>query len=237
MTQVTPIVIYDRLAALVDDTTTKRSRVAGMETLPVAGFRLRIRGRPRGEEMAAKYDFLKGSCPKRDQNALMDFGKHTILTRSGSVGIKCWIHFQKPHRQDLTGRAQLLHALQTGVAAVTQDEEEETAVVESTEGWSNPMNSLLSTMAKSDPTISMVNQQKTDAATTATTNTPKADYSSLLTLDRDYDPNEQLPEPSQEFGRGLWNVQSSNDPLVRDLVRQLKNLHQPDHEAASRFLW
>lgn len=62
--------------------------------LPVLGFRVRIKGRPKGEEMASKSDVLHGSCPKTDSSALMDYGKWEGKLRSGMVGVKAWVHFQ-----------------------------------------------------------------------------------------------------------------------------------------------
>ncbi len=97
--------IYDKLANLVSEATPRRAKERGVVGLPIAGFRLRIKGRPRGEDMATKHDFMKGSCPKKDENAWIDFGKHSYLSRSGIVGVKAWVHYQRPHRQDESGSA------------------------------------------------------------------------------------------------------------------------------------
>ncbi len=73
------------------------------EALPILGVRLVIKGRPRGEEMAVKHSVLHGSCPKQDRESLIDYGKWDGKLRSGVVGVKAWVHFQRPHRLDETG--------------------------------------------------------------------------------------------------------------------------------------
>jgi hypothetical protein len=163
--------IFDRLTKQVTDGTPRRVQEPGAELLKVAGFRLRITGRPRGEEMAIKKDFIYGSCPKRDADALMDFGKCDVKLRSGMVGVKAWVHFQRPHLDDELG--------------------------------------------------------------------PRSDdiFPRLLAVDRDYNPDEVMPSHNAESGNGLWNVQSSTDPLVAPLVTKLRQLHQPDYPQNSRFIW
>jgi ribosomal protein S3 len=97
--------IFDRLTKLMDAGTPRRASDLGVDELAVAGFRIRIKGRPRGEEMAVKKDFIHGSCPKRDADVLMDFGKCDVKLRSGMVGVKAWVHFQRPHLSDERGDA------------------------------------------------------------------------------------------------------------------------------------
>lgn len=93
--------IYDRLVnSLEDGDVPARSTADGVSWLKIAGFRLRVKGRPGGEEMAIKHDFLHGSCPKERKSALIDFGKAFMIMRSGSVGAKCWVHFQRPSIED-----------------------------------------------------------------------------------------------------------------------------------------
>jgi hypothetical protein len=107
---ISPSNIFDRLVEIVGDTP-RVAEFPGASGLAVSGFRLRIKGRPKGEEMAVRHDFLHGSCPKQDPEALIDFGKHGVLLRSGMVGVKAWVHFQRPNREDETGKVDLLHNL------------------------------------------------------------------------------------------------------------------------------
>lgn len=168
--------IFDRLTKQVTDGTPRRVQEPGAELLEVAGFRLRVTGRPRGEEMAIKKDFIYGSCPKRDAEALMDFGKCDVKLRSGMVGVKAWVHFQRPHLDDELGQRGDL---------VDEDV-----------------------------------------------------FPRLLAVDRDYNADRVAIESIKtEVGNGLWNVQSSVDPLVAPLVTKLRQLHQPDYPQNSRFIW
>jgi hypothetical protein len=100
---ITATKIFDKLASAAPADIPKRAEAPGIDYLPVAGFRVRIKGRPRGEEMAVKHDFLHGSCPKKKKSALIDYGKHDMILRSGAVGVKAWVHFQRPHIEDETG--------------------------------------------------------------------------------------------------------------------------------------
>lgn len=242
--RVTPTAIYDRLAMVVDDTTTKRSRETGLSALPIAGFRLRIRGRPRGEEMATRHDFLKGSCPKRDQDALIDFGKYAVQGRSGVVGVKAWVHFQKPHREDLTGERQLLHLLG---ATVEEDEDDYDEATRLEQPFGQPHAggdaALLKALGGGGESAGITSASHRSEAE-RTNNDSNDDEEkrkryhplNLFATDRDYDPAEKIPVLNDR-GRGLWNVNNSNDPEVNSLVRTLKTLHTPDHAPASRFIW
>lgn len=103
--------IHDRLSNAIEDGLPRRALYPNAVGLPVLGFRIRIKGRPKGEEMAVKHDFMKGSCPKKDTEAWIDYGKHSIKLKNGLVGIKAWVHYQRPCREDETGQLEREHNL------------------------------------------------------------------------------------------------------------------------------
>lgn len=78
----------------------RRAPAHTQEFMPVLGMRMRMSGRPRGEEMATKQDFIHGACPKQDADSLIDYGCHTAIMRSGAVGVKVWINYQRPSAAD-----------------------------------------------------------------------------------------------------------------------------------------
>lgn len=117
--------IFDEIAQSCGDIVSKRASEGGANGLNVAGFRLQIKGRPKGEEMAVKHDFLHGSCPKRRVNALMDYGKHSVIMRSGAVGVKAWVHFQRPSYEDETDKRERLAEFTNGSGEQTESSKNE----------------------------------------------------------------------------------------------------------------
>ena len=192
--QMAPNIIFDRLVQQMPKNVARRSADPNAATLEVAGFRLRIKGRPRGEEMASTSDFIFGSCPKQDSSVLMDFGKHSIKLRSGMTGVKAWIHFQRPN---MAAETNFCHYLDSNEE---HDEDKEQVLL--------------------------------------------SRFPSLLLIDHDYCPDGVKRElekraklaKSLPLG-GLWNVECSTDPLVRDLTNKLRQIHEPDHSQMSRFIW
>lgn len=200
-------IIFDRLCSMVSPNLSRRNPEKFANLLDIAGFRLRIKGRPRGEEMAIKKDYIHGSCPKYDETALMDYGKVDVQLRSGKTGVKVWVNFQRPHLADESGYDRHLNRF-----------------VESSDGIDKP-----SSEDEYEEKLS--------------------NFPSLLNLDRDYDPvsiKKELESRNQRRSTllkpglsslGLWNAESITDPEISQLSSKIREIHMPDFEEKSRFIW
>lgn len=56
------------------------------------GVKIQVAGRLGGAEMARRETFSEGKIPLQTLQANVDFGFTQAITKSGSIGVKCWIY-------------------------------------------------------------------------------------------------------------------------------------------------
>ncbi|KAI3654328.1 hypothetical protein MP228_001047 [Amoeboaphelidium protococcarum] len=210
--------IFDKVSKMIpglkESKLPRRALQPGMTEMPVLGVRMRISGRPKGEEMASKSDLILGSCPKQDASALIDYGFSKVLLRSGVVGVKVWVHYQRPSMQDETNHLQSIKDVKA--EAENSDLEDAQSVADNANVESSADSHRISTF----PSLLYTDQ----------------DYSTdrvNLELKQRHERSQRLAQAQS----GLFNVESAQDLLVQDLCDTLRDLHTPDNIKQSRYLW